>query len=515
MNWDFAAITKWFSGGTESRLLRKGKWGLEKESQRVTPSGNLALTHHPAIFGNKLTNPSITTDFAESQLELITPPHETVEETYQSLQALQAEAEEGIGGELLWPLSMPPRLPAEEDIPIARFGDSSEGREKAIYRRGLALRYGKKMQMISGLHYNFSFGEELLDYLYQRLGAQIGKQAYHNQLYFAVARNYLRYRWLLIYLFGASPTIDDTYDSVIRAELKMVAACCPKCCETIKNDRKTSGYSRYATSLRVSRFGYSNPESSSDYNSFNDLDQYIGNLRRMLATKNLEYGKLGIFREGIQVQLNDNVLQKESEFYAAIRFKQTGAGETQLDLLERKGVEYLEARILDLNPFERVGISLPQLYFLQVFMLFCLFESSPPFTEAEFIQSNQNHHLVALLGRKPGLVLESYRKGPEPLQNWAREIFEKLIRVARLMDQGAWSSKDDLGRNYQNSVAGEYLKMMDPKSLPSARITREMAEHRESFIEFGLRKARAQERVAQAHGTLVRVVESQKLIVKS
>lgn len=481
MNWDFVDMTQLFSNHTNNRLLLDGKWGLEKESQRVTPNGNLALTNHPAIFGDKLTNSYITTDFAESQLELITPPHPTIEATYESLKTIQTEAERGIGAELLWPLSMPPRLPGEEAIPISRFDDSREGREKELYRRGLALRYGKKMQMISGLHYNFSFGDALLDLLYQKLecnSATQTKQTFIDKLYFALARNFLRYRWLLIYLLGASPTVDATYDSVITEQLKTIAACCPDYAGLIEHEK------HYATSLRVSRFGYSNPISASYHTYFNDLGEYTRNLRKMLTTKSREYENLGVFQNGIQVQLNDNVLQKESEFYAAIRFKQIAEPhKSQLDLLERNGVKYLEVRILDLNPFEKVGISLQQLHFLQVFMLFCLFESSNPFSESEFVLSNQNHHLAALFGRKPSLTIDHYQNGPVSLEGWSREIFEKLNILAWLIDQSTGE------RKYQNSVTREYQKIMDPTLLPSARITQEMAKRYESFLEFGVRRA--------------------------
>jgi glutamate--cysteine ligase len=481
MDWDFTRMTQLFSNHEQSRMLLDGKWGLEKESQRITPEGDLALTNHPAVFGNKLTHPYITTDFAESQLELITAPHWTMESTYESLQAIETEAEQGIGAELLWPFSMPPRLPTEADIPIARFDDSPEGREKELYRRGLALRYGKKMQMISGLHYNFSFGDRLVDLLYRKFGRthlSQTKQSFTDELYFALARNFLRYRWLLIYLFGASPAADATYDSVIEEQLKMIAACCPDYASQIEAGKN------YATSLRVSRFGYSNPASASYHAYFNDLVTYTRNLRKMLATKSHEYETLGVFKDGIQVQLNDNVFQKESEFYAAIRFKQiANPPESQLDLLERNGVKYLEVRILDLDPFEKAGISLQQLRFLHVFMLFCLFESSRAFTESEFIQTNQNHHLVALFGRKSGLTIEHYQTGSILLKDWGREIFEKLKIIAGQIDQNTGSQK------YQNSIFREYQKISGPSLLPSARIIQEMAERHESFLEFGVRRA--------------------------
>lgn len=262
---DFSGL---FNNEKTIKLLKEGIWGIEKESHRVTPKGELALTDHPAEFGDKLDNPYITTDFSESQIELITPPLNSIEKTYDFLKKLNKEVEFELKNEFLWPLSMPPRLPGEDDIPIAKFNYSKEGLEKEIYRKGLSLRYGKKMQMISGIHYNFSFGENLLDYLYTKSGFIKGKQNFINEIYFRVARNYLRYRWLLIYLFGASPSIDQTYFPVIQKELNIIEKCCPQYCSII-ND-----YKKYATSLRVSRFGYSGKIPANHLVLFNNLEEY-------------------------------------------------------------------------------------------------------------------------------------------------------------------------------------------------------------------------------------------------
>ena len=474
---DFGEMSNLLSGTERRRLLLEGRWGLEKEAQRVTVRGDLALTPHPAVFGDKLTNPHITTDFAESQTELITPPFGSVAATYNFLKKLQNEAAAGIGNELFWPLSMPPRLPAESEIPLASFGNSAAGREKEIYRRGLALRYGKKMQMISGLHYNLSFGPELLDLLYRRFGRPEAKSDFINRLYFDVARNFLRYRWLLIYLFGASPAADATYDSVICRELEYIAGCCPDYCDRIAN------YRQFATSLRVSRFGYANPLQEKSHAFFDNLAAYLQNLQRLLSSQNQAYRELGLYHNGIPMQLNDHVLQKESEFYAPIRFKQSGVpGRTQLEALAQRGVEYLEVRILDLNPYETTGISLRQLHFLQVFFLWCLFEASPPFSETEFDNLNKNHHAVALFGRQPGLELADTERGAVSLNDWSREIFGRLQPIAALLD-----TADD--ERYQTAVVAEYVKISDSALLPSARIQREMTANQETFLEFGIRHA--------------------------
>jgi len=477
MNWDYSEIIRLFSNDNKSRLLSEGNFGVEKESQRITSSGDLALTPHPSIFGDKAENSRITTDFSESQIEMVTPQLKTVEEVYQTLKEINFEVQNGIKHELLWPLSMPPRLPDEEQIPIARFSDSKEGRDKEVYRNGLVLRYGKKMQMISGIHYNFSFSEEMIDYLYEQFGEGEEKQAFIDSMYFALTRNFLRYRWVLIYLFGASPFCDSTYYSVIRKELKVVQKCCPACCDVIDT------FNQYATSLRVSRFGYSNTLQRKYNVYYNSLEEYILKLQKMMAAKSTKYLKLGLHKEGTQIQLNGNILQKESEFYSSIRVKQNiRKGETQLNALAERGVKYLEVRILDIDPFEKLGISVEQLYFLQVFMLYCLFEKSDNLTDGELQKINTNHHLTALFGRKKDLMLYSYEKGRITLKDFGEIVFQKLNYIAKLMDKTAADFK------YQKSVEKEYQKLSNMFLLPSERIHREMKEHNESYLDFGIRK---------------------------
>lgn len=500
MNVAFSEVIRQFSSGSEALLL-DGKWGLEREAQRITPEGELALTPHPAAFGNKLENPCITTDFSESQVELITPPFGAVEQAHGYLLRLQQYAEEALQNELLWPLSMPPRLPDEKDIPISVFDGSAEGREKEVYRRGLALRYGKKMQMISGIHFNFSFGERLLEHLYRVFGKESDRRAFVDDLYFSAARNFLRYRWLLIYLFGASPGMDPTFYSVIDDELQIVSRCCPECCSP------AGRIEEYAASLRVSRFGYSDSVQGRNSVSYNSLDDYITGIRRLMSMKSGKFERLGLFRDGRQIQLNANVLQKESEFYSPIRLKQRIAkGQTQLDALSLNGVGYGEIRIIDLDPFEKTGISLQQMRFLQLFTLYCLLEKSDPISAAELERINGNHHLAALSGRKAGLRLYGYEGGRISLKEWSLSILEKLMKLAELLDSGKASGNTGNGAvcgnengtaavaarvagAYADCVSKEYEKVLEPSLLPSARIRREMAERGESFLDFGVRKA--------------------------
>lgn len=500
MNWNFSEISKSLKNENKEQLLVEVKFGLERENQRVSSNGELALTPHPIEFGDKLENERITTDFSESQIEIITPPCNSAEEVYDELNKINTEVEKSIGNELLWPLSMPPKLPIENDIPIASFSNTENGKYKEIYRKGLALRYGKKMQMISGIHYNFSFGEGMINFLYNKFGEDTDKRAFVDKIHFQVARNFLRYSWMLIYLFGASPSCHSTYYSVINKEIDVVHDCCPRCAKIIKNvDEDTltnhtnenkfshvcvAQMNQYATSLRVSRFGYSNSLKSMNI-YFNNLEEYSEKIRKMISTEDDEYSKLGIYQDGTQIQLNGNILQNENEFYSSIRLKQPmKEGETPLEALENRGVDYVELRILDLNPFEKLGLSLEQMNFIHIFMLFCLFEPSPLISEKEHSNINSNHHLVSLFGRKENLKLQTYDDIPINLKTWAEDLFEKLTTIANFID----SFKGD--NIYIKSVEKEKLKLYDISLLPSERINREMESNNENYLEFGIKCAK-------------------------
>ncbi len=476
MSWDFREISNSFLKDDKVRLLVEGKFGLERECQRVLPTGDLALTPHPSVFGDKIRNPRITNDFSESQIEMITTPYSSVERVYEALNKITLEVEEGIGDELLWPLSMPPKLPEEEEIPIATF-PGRDGKNMEIYRRGLAHRYGKKMQMISGIHYNFSFSKEMVDYLYEKFTDKKDKRSFIDEIHFGLARNFLRYSWILVYLFGASPFCDPSYYSVIVEEMMMVQKCVPNCEDIIHNCLQC------ATSMRVSRFGYSNI-SLDESIFFNSLEEYSTKMRKMLSTEDEKYSKLGIYRDGSQIQLNGNILQKESEFYSLIRLKHPIVnGETPLDTLEKRGVEYVEVRILDLDPYEKMGISIEEMRFLHIFLLFCLFEESPPITKDEHTLINLNHHLVSLIGRKEGLRLKNYDGSDISLKSWGEELFERFISIADLMDGVTGDNR------YRACVEKERQKLFDISLLPSERINIEIGENNENFLEFGIRWA--------------------------
>lgn len=421
----------------------------------MNSNGELALTPHPEAFGDKLENPLVTTDFSESQLELITPAFSSIEETFQFLNELQDKVIKEIGHEYLWPFSMPPRLPAENEIPPARYNDSEEGKKKMAYREYLSKNYGRRMQMICGIHYNFSFSQDLFDYLHSSYRVEQSKEDFKNDVYFSLGRNFLRYRWLFIYLLGASPIVDKSYEQKFINEMKVFGKLC--CCV-----RGSSYYLPYATSLRVSRLGYSNALRGDFPVSTESLSEYIADIKKAVS---------------------EGVLANESEYYTPIRFKQmVRAGETQLDALKRKGINHIEIRTIDLNPFEKVGISLEQLYFTQVFMLFCLLEKSDAISEQERAYINENHALVALSGAKKDLMLHTQDGGTITLEHWGEQLLDKMREVAKLLDQNFPDSR------YEKSVQAQLALVKDKERLPSVRVLKAMSATCESFVEFGIER---------------------------
>lgn len=456
---------------TQGAMLRAGAFGIEREALRVTPDGSLALTPHPAEFGDKLENARVTVDFSESQLEMITPPCASVDDALDALRSIQAEVEQVLDarGERLWPLSMPTGLPEESRIPIARFADTPEGRMRELYRVGLANRYGRRMQMISGIHFNFSFSRELLNAL--------GYADRHaiDAAYFRCARNFLRQRWLLVWLTGASPAADESFNSVVRQQVQTVKACCRGCKAFIDE------HEQHATSLRVSRYGYADTAFSDMPVSFNSLAEYRHDIRALMATPSEKFQKLGLMANGLPSQINDRVLQSESEFYAAIRLKgRLRPGEGHLDAMEREGVHYAEVRILDLNPFAPEAIDLQTLRFIQVLMLDCLLGPDTPIHADEWALLQENHHRVALSGRNPSLPLCTDASRTR-LQDLAEPMLQRLLALAQRMDAG--SGRTD----FAQAVGLALDRLADPTALPSARIWETMQTQRLNHVAYGAR----------------------------
>ena len=404
-------------------ILQGIQRGVERETLRILPDGSLAKTPFPNKIGSALTHPWITTDFAESMLEFITPVNTNIDYMLTFLRDLHRYASVSIGDEMMWPLSMPCFVANEDDIILAQYGTSNEGRFKTVYREGLKNRYGAMMQTISGVHYNFSLPMAFWQARFGVKNAEEGK-AVISEGYFTLIRNYYRFGWVIPYLFGASPSMCSSF---IQDKQKAKAFI-----------EQTNGncFLPYATSLRLSDIGYTNNAQKQLGITFNHLDTYVEGLKRATQTKSEAFKKLGIKVDGHYRQLNDNVLQIENEFYAPIRPKRVPrAGELPSDALLRGGIEYIEVRALDVNPFSPIGITEEQIRFIDLFLIWCALAPAPEMSSEELECTKLNWNRVIMEGRKPGLEIgigcDSYR---EPLSKVGHELFKDLLRVADVLD---------------------------------------------------------------------------------
>lgn len=452
-------------------LLAQGLRGIERETLRVDPTGNLATTPHPRALGSALTNPQITTDYSESLLEFITPAEHDIETALTELDAIHRFAYSKLGDELLWSQSMPCRLPEEEKIPIAWFGTSHIGMLKHVYRRGLALRYGKAMQCIAGIHYNFSLAEDLWRVLQESEQVSGSGMDFQSESYIAMIRNFHRYSWLLMYLFGASPALSSHF---LRGQAHQL--------ETLSGDTL---YLPYATSLRMSDLGYQNNAQTGLVPPYNTLHDYMSSLSRAVRQPYPPYEKLGTRRNGEWVQINTNVLQIENEYYATIRPKRvTHTGERPLEALCTRGVQYIEVRCLDVDPFSPLGINLETSRFLDAFLLFCALDDSPLTNDAEGRENTENFARAVKQGRRPGLTLQRGGVGVE-LPVWGLELIERIGAIADLLD----AQRDD--GVHSRALAVQRTKLQSPELTPSAQVLDALHANGGSLSDFAMRQSLA------------------------
>lgn len=452
--------------------------GVEKESLRVQSNGQLAQSTHPRALGSALTHPRITTDFSEALLEFITPPSHRIDDvlasldtvhryTYAQLQNAQLQDAQ-LKDEILWCHSMPCTLSPEQDIPLADYGSSNVGRMKTVYRNGLGHRYGRTMQTVAGIHYNFSLPDAFWAFLHAHEHSTQNLADFRTRRYFDLIRNFRRNYWLLIYLFGASPAMCQSFVQGRKHDL------------TVFNGDEHTGYKPYATSLRMGDLGYQSASQEALYICYNQLQTYLQTLASAIRTPYPPYANIGLRDDaGHYRQLNTGLLQIENEFYSPIRPKRTArTGETALTALCHRGVEYIEVRCLDLNPYEPLGINRGQMQFLDSFLLYCLLQTSPKSNrlECENILSNQKK--VVNRGREPGLTLHSTEHGEIKLQTWARHLLEAMEPVAAMLDQAHG------GHEYTASLQQQTAKVTDPDQTPSARLLADMRAQNLGFAPF-------------------------------
>ncbi|MFC1669346.1 glutamate--cysteine ligase [Spirochaetota bacterium] len=471
--------------------MSKGLHGLERESMRTTFDGKISMSPHPGSLGSSLTHRYIQTDFSESQLEFITNPVRGIEDSLEKLDHIQAYTNSMLQDELLWPMSMPPEIPEDDnEIPLAYYGKSKCGKEKAIYRRGLGLRYGRKMQSISGIHYNFSLPHEVLLESLMKRGEKADSSSI-SQIYFNMIRNYLRRITHIIYLFGASPVVDSSFISDSRVELVKF--------------KKSTLYSKYATSLRMSEIGYTCNEQKKINISFDSLNNYLSDICYAIENCNPNYEK---YSNNPDNQLNPNYLQNENEYYAPIRPKRfTGLNERLIDNLSKEGVQYLEIRSIDIDPACRIGIDKFTIGFVNVVLIDSLINESPPLDDNEKDYIFENISRVIWNGRKKGLKV--FDKGNEKdFRDEGKRYCDRLIEISEFMDK---ENKTDL---YTKSLEKQ-LKKWDSSGLtPSGRQLVNILDGNKEFVQYGLEIAqrnRLSYESMELHSDFIDEMESERV----
>jgi glutamate--cysteine ligase len=455
---DVSAALSWLEANPHA--LKGIRRGVERETLRVTADGQLAQTPHPESLGAALTHKWITTDFAEALLEFITPVDGDIDHLLKMLRDIHRHVARHLGDEFMWPLSMPCFIDNTQPIELAQYGSSNTGRFKTLYREGLKNRYGALMQVISGVHYNFSLP---LAFWQARLGVSdeiSGKEAISDG-YFRLIRNYYRFGWIIPYLFGASPAICSSFLNGRKTDLPF--------------EKAASGmiYLPYATSLRLSDLGYTNKSQSKMGITFNRLAEYTQGLKQAIRTSSPDYQRIGLKKNGRYLQVNTNILQIENEFYAPIRPKRvTRKGESPSDALNRGGIEYIEVRSLDINPFSPIGIDEQQSRFLDLFLIWCTLADAPEMSADELLCTRANWNRVILEGRKPGLLLKvDCGVAQLPLAEVGKTLFDDLRRVAEILDG------NNHNQHYRQACDSLVASFDDPSLTYSARILGAMQEH--------------------------------------
>ncbi|TCM68725.1 glutamate-cysteine ligase [Acinetobacter calcoaceticus] len=453
-------LPTWINASLLHGMLR----GIERESLRMQSNGFLSQGDHPLSLGSALTHPHITTDYAEALMEFITPPKPSIPDALAELTDIHTVVHQHLAeGEKLWPLSMPCMLDnQEENIRLADYGSSNLGRFKTLYRRGLGVRYGRRMQTISGVHYNISFADTLFEALQQQETDEalraLSLSAYRSHRYFGLIRNFIRLTPLVIYLVGASPSVCKCFMTGREHHLLPLV--------------KGTLFLPYATALRMGRFGYQNSAQKQLGIHYNNLTDYVAELQKAVYSPYAAFSRLGLNdAEGEPIQINDHVLQIENEYYSLVRPKQVPqAGETPSQALENRGVGYVELRAVDINPYSPIGVDENTAAFLEVVALYCLLQDSPELHDAEQEQIELNQAEVVNRGRAPNAkILQADQQ--YPLADWIIQHLDAMQSIAELLDQ---SSESQL---YTTGLAEMLKRMADVDATLSAQVIADTMHH--------------------------------------
>ena len=445
--------------------------GIEKECLRISPTGSISTRQHPQALGSALTNPYITTDFSESLLEFITPAYAGIQDCLDMLENIHRFSLQNLEGqEMFWVCSMPCPLNPDTEIPIAQYGSSNIGRMKTLYRRGLHHRYGSIMQVVAGLHYNFSMPDSFWQPFREICGSQESLTDFKTSRYLHLIRNFHRFSWLLVYLFGASPAASKSFVQGREHSLKEFDDC--------------SLYLPHATCLRMGSLGYKSEAQKSLFVCYNDLNAYVECLKSAMHTPFSDYEAISRKSDDQPVQINANLLQLENEFYSTIRPKRNvHSGTKPLDGLIEDGIEYVEVRALDLNPFLPLGVDSEQIKFLDSFLLHCLLDDSPQCNQSEFFEVAKNLDLVVEYGRDPKLTLSQAGRDIS-MRVWAESLLDEIYHSSAILN---YCHRE---KGYSGAVSKQRAKVADPELTPSGQMLKEMREHSLSFSDFSIERSK-------------------------
>ncbi len=438
--------------------------GIEKENLRMDlASGQPSMQPHPSTLGDKLTHPTITTDFSENLIEMVTSPVPS-DELITQLKHLNAFVYQTLEHQTLWPLSMPGFIQDLTHLPIADYGTTNNAMKKHIYRRGLVHRYGKAMQLIAGIHFNISLKTSFFQALQQVLNDTNSLSTFISDRYMHATRHFYRYYPILAYLFGASPSCStqacphDTYPDFL----------------TLQNDHTLIG--PYATTLRMSDLGYQSPNQNGIPIDLTNVDRYASSLKQATEQIYPPYQSIPIKdAQGNYQQLNCHWLQIENEYYSPIRPKQpTTSGQRPVDALKHHGIAYLEIRALDLNPFEPLGISKTQIDFVNLFTLWCLLQPDCQHESATVYRHNFQH--IATYGRHPEAAI-TLNQCIEPFHPWLQQVLQSMQPLAQWLDQPLKTPV------YQKALNQQIHKAFGSQPTPSEQVLKALQS--QSHDEFG------------------------------
>ena len=447
-------------------FLKNSKIGLEKESLRVDKNGTISYKMHPEKFGASLTNRYITTDYSEALIEIVTPPCCSHKEVLNYLENIIAFIYKNLDQEYLWPASMPCIIAGDKSIPIAYYGTSNPARMKTTYRRGLGNRYGRVMQVISGIHYNYSFSDKFWEEYSLCINSKKNIQDFKSEQYFIISRNLLRNGWIVAYLFGCSPAVCKSYLSGKKT--------------TMESFDDYTYYEKYATSLRMGDIGYQNnkEEDMGVHIDYNSIEKYAKSLDEAIKTPSIEYEKIGVHKDGYYKQINSNILQIENEYYSTVRPKpDPNSKKRPAAALLEGGVNYVELRSIDNNIFSNTGIELTQLYFIELLVIHSLFSDNSEISEKEYVDIKNNLTNIAHKGRDKETKIIKKNKTVN-IENELSKILNEMKDIAKIMS----SIKND--DNYEICVQQQKEKIHNKKLLPSNLVIDRMKSKKISFYEF-------------------------------